>query len=166
MKKHRINHTFNNKYYLLWLLFFSFLLPLSPTQAIEKPAVMHAQKFQPNTSIDVTKYWISEKLDGVRARWTGKQLISRNGTLLYAPTWFTKNFPPVVLDGELWIARDAYQETVSIISQHTAHLGWKKIKFMIFDLPKHQGTFSARVAAMQATRKTNRLALSTLHSAI
>jgi len=114
---------------------------------------MRAQKLQSAASIDVTKYWVSEKLDGVRARWTGKQLISRNGTLLYAPTWFTKNFPPVVLDGELWIARGAYQETVSIISRHTTHLGWKKIKFMLFDLPKHQGTFSARVAAMQQLEK-------------
>ncbi len=114
---------------------------------------MHAQKFQSAASIDVTKYWVSEKLDGVRARWTGKQLISRNGTMLYAPRWFTQNFPPEVLDGELWIARGAYQETVSIVSRHTPHLGWKKVKFMLFDLPEHQGIFSARVTAMQQLEK-------------
>ena len=30
-------------------------------------------------NIDVTQYWVSEKLDGVRAHWDGKQLISRGG---------------------------------------------------------------------------------------
>jgi len=39
-------------------------------------------------NIDVTKYWISEKLDGVRARWDGTKLISRGGHTFAAPDWF------------------------------------------------------------------------------
>ena len=29
--------------------------------------------------VDVTRYWVSEKLDGVRARWDGAALYSRRG---------------------------------------------------------------------------------------
>ncbi|MCF7972146.1 MAG: DNA ligase [Methylococcaceae bacterium] len=123
------------------------LWPITPTLAINKPEVMLAKVFRP--SVDVSHYWISEKLDGVRARWDGQQLISRGGTLLNAPEWFTQNFPKTILDGELWIARGEYQQTVSIVRKQQPHLGWKKIKFMIFDLPDHGGYFSDRVSMMQ-----------------
>lgn len=108
---------------------------------------MLAKVFRP--SIDVNQYWISEKLDGVRARWNGQFLISRGGRRLPAPQWFIAGFPKQALDGELWIARGKYQQTMAIISQHKPHNGWQKIKFMLFDLPKHPGTFSERIAAMQ-----------------
>jgi len=106
-----------------------------------------------DASIDVTQYWVSEKLDGMRARWDGQQLISRGGLLLNAPKWFVQNFPDIVLDGELWIARGGYQKTVSIVRKQHPHIGWQKIKFMIFDLPNHSGTFSDRVSLMQSMAK-------------
>jgi len=106
-----------------------------------------------DASVDVTQYWVSEKLDGVRARWDGQQLISRGGLLLHAPKWFTQDFPDTVLDGELWIARGKYQQTVSIVRKQQPHTGWQKIKFMIFDLPDHSGTFSDRVNQMQSMAK-------------
>jgi len=106
-----------------------------------------------DASVDVTQYWVSEKLDGVRARWDGQQLISRGGLLLNAPKWFTQDFPNTVLDGELWIARGKYQQTVSIVRKQHPHIGWQKIKFMIFDLPKHSRTFSDRVNQMQSMAK-------------
>lgn len=102
------------------------------------------------SSIDVNQYWISEKLDGVRARWDGQYLISRGGHQLKAPQWFTANFPKQVLDGELWIARGKYQQTVAIVSKHKPHSGWKKIKFMVFDIPNHSGSFNDRVSAMHS----------------
>lgn len=123
------------------------LLVITPTLAANKPEVMLAKVFQP--SVDVSQYWISEKLDGMRARWDGQRLISRGGTLLKAPKWFTQDFPDIVLDGELWIARGEYQQTVSIVRKQQPHNGWQKIKFMIFDLPDHVGPFSNRVSMMQ-----------------
>jgi len=45
---------------------------------------------------------MSEKLDGIRAYWNGTHLISRDGKIIYAPKWFTKNYPPFEIDGELW----------------------------------------------------------------
>lgn len=37
-----------------------------------------------------TGWWMSEKLDGVRAYWNGKCFYSRLGNAFYAPSWFTK----------------------------------------------------------------------------
>ncbi|NOQ64239.1 MAG: DNA ligase [Methyloprofundus sp.] len=127
---------------VLVLIFFTSLV-----HAVHKPELMLAKVFQPE--IQVVDYWVSEKLDGVRARWNGRQLISRGGKVLSAPTWFTQGFPNQVLDGELWIAREQYQQTMSVISRKQAHAGWKGVKFMIFDLPNMPADFSARVSAMR-----------------
>lgn len=74
----------------------------------------------------------SEKLDGVRAMWDGKsKLFSRNGLNLFAPLDFTCNFPKnIVLDGELWIDRNMFADTVSIIRSRS---NWSMIKYMVFD---------------------------------
>ncbi len=132
------------------ILLLSFIT-ITPTLAANKPEIMLAEVFQP--SLNVNDYWISEKLDGVRARWDGQQLISRGGHIFHAPQWFTQDFPKTVLDGELWIARGEYQQTVSIVRKQQPHADWKKIKLMVFDLPHHAGTFSERVKAMQVIKK-------------
>lgn len=81
-------------------------------------------------NIDVTKYWISEKPDGVRARWDGSKLISRGGHTFAAPDWFTQDFPAIELDGELWIGRRRYEETMSVVRKQQPHLGWESVKLM------------------------------------
>ena len=43
-----------------------------PVAANEAPDVMLANVYRQHE--DVTQFWVSEKLDGVRARWDGKQL--------------------------------------------------------------------------------------------
>ena len=40
---------------------------------------------------------------GIRAYWDGKELFSKNKNKIFAPSWFTKDFPPFPLDGELGI---------------------------------------------------------------
>ncbi len=35
--------------------------------------------------VDLTGWWMSEKLDGVRAWWDGKQFLSRQGNVFHAP---------------------------------------------------------------------------------
>jgi DNA ligase-1 len=83
------------------------LLLISPQLLwAKKPAVILAEKYR--DEISVSEYWVSEKLDDVRARWDGSKLISRGGNKFAAPAWFTKDFPSVVLDGELWSKRGDY----------------------------------------------------------
>ncbi len=112
-----------------------------------KPHLMLAKVYRNN--IDVTQYWISEKLDGVRARWDGTKLISRGGHIFAAPDWFFQDFPDIVLDGELWIGRGRYEEVLSIVRKQQPHSGWTSVKFMVFDLPAHPGTFNQRLNEMQ-----------------
>lgn len=135
------------RYFLLVLL--SITLPLA---AAESPAVMLANVYRQHE--DVTQFWVSEKLDGVRARWVGRQLISRGGKIFTAPEWFVQNFPDKPLDGELWMGRGHYEDVVSVVHQQKPHAGWKNIKFMVFDLPAQGGTFTERVEAMRQLATT------------
>lgn len=141
----------------------SFILITGSLSCLATPAVMLATIYpQDVAEFSVEDYWVSEKLDGVRARWDGQQLLSKNGYKFAAPAWFTEQFPNVVMDGELWMQRQSYEKISSITSQHTPHNGWSKIKLMLFDLPEQGGTFSERVSAMQqlvATVDSNYLAM-------
>lgn len=133
--------------YAVYLSLIWVILAIPVALAVNKPEVMLAKVF--NASLVVTDYWISEKLDGMRARWNGRQFISRGGTIINVPVWFIDGFPTIPMDGELWVARGGYQQTVSIVRKKKPHKGWKKVRFMVFDLPEHRGTFSKRVATMQ-----------------
>ena len=108
---------------------------------------------------DVTQFWVSEKLDGIRARWDGRQLISRGGNPFTAPEWFVQGFPDQPLDGELWMGRGRYEDVVAVVRKQVPDDGWKAIKFMVFDLPAHGGTFTERVAAMRDLALTPYLAV-------
>jgi DNA ligase-1 len=98
---------------------------------------------------DPTGWWISEKLDGVRAYWNGRQLVSRNGNPFHAPGWFTASLPTMHLDGELWIARKAFQRTVGIVRRQDAGELWRQVTYQIFDAPALGGPFEARLEAVQ-----------------
>ena len=43
---------------------------------------------------------MSEKLDGIRAYWDGKNLFFRRGKIINAPKCFTKDYPKFEIDGE------------------------------------------------------------------
>lgn len=131
---------------LLPVIFLLLLLPFSVAQAGTKPELMLADIYR--QGLDITQYRVSEKLDGVRARWDGTHLISRGGYVFAAPEWFTKGFPAVPLDGELWMGRGRYEEVSSIVRTQQPHKGWRNIRLMVFDLPAHGGTFEQRVIAM------------------
>src|SRR5262245_13599082 len=54
----------------------------------EGPPLLLAHKWEPGT--DISGWWLSEKLDGVRAYWDGTQFLSRLGNKFFAPAWFTQ----------------------------------------------------------------------------
>lgn len=132
---------------LFTLLFAIWACPVYAEDA-QKPDLMLAEVYRDD--IDVRRYWVSEKLDGVRARWNGKRLISRGGHLFAVPEWFTQGFPEVPLDGELWIGRRRFADTLSVVRRETPHDGWRAVKLMLFDLPAHPGNFGQRLQALQA----------------
>jgi DNA ligase-1 len=110
------------------------------------PALMLANVYRPG--IDLGTYWLSEKYDGVRGFWDGRRLLTRGGTEVQAPAWFTRGWPTEPMDGELWAGRGRFEETVSTVRQQTPDdRAWRSIRFMVFDLPAHTGVFSERILA-------------------
>ena len=98
----------------------------------------------------VDEYWISEKLDGVRGRWDGRRLWTRGGHPVDAPAWFTAGWPPVAMDGELWLGRGRFDEASSLVRHPPGDdAPWRELRFLVFDLPGHGGGFEARVQAMR-----------------
>jgi len=93
---------------------------------------------------------MSEKLDGVRAYWNGKNLISRGGNIIHAPKWFTKEYPPFEIDGELWSKRGDFENIVSIVRDKTPSSEWKQIKHYIFEVPHAKGGLFERLAKVKA----------------
>lgn len=115
----------------------------------QAPALTLANRYHPG--IDLGAYWVSEKFDGVRAYWDGRQLLSRGGHTLHAPAWFTQGWPEEPADGELWAGRGGFQKAVSTVRQLTPEdAAWRQIRFMVFDLPAHNGPFTQRIDAYRA----------------
>jgi DNA ligase-1 len=100
-------------------------------------------------ALDPSGWWMSEKLDGVRAYWDGTKLLSRLGNELRAPDWFLAGLPKHPLDGELFLGRKSFQKTVAIVRRQDKSDHWKKIRFVIFDAPAHAGPFEERLEVLR-----------------
>ncbi|WP_245815733.1 DNA ligase [Luteimonas chenhongjianii] len=130
---------------LLWLV----SIPLQAA-APSPPALMLARDLG-TTQIDVPAYYVSEKLDGVRARWDGRALWTRAGHRIATPPAFVAGWPDTPMDGELWVARGRFDVVSGIArSSRPDPAAWEAVRFMVFDLPAHAGPFSERVVAMRA----------------
>jgi DNA ligase-1 len=110
----------------------------------EGPPLLLAHKWEVDT--DLTGWWMSEKLDGVRAYWDGTQFLSRLGNKFYPPPWFVDGLPNHPLDGELWGGRKRFQRTVGIVKRQDQSPLWKELLYVVFDAPAHDGPFEARIA--------------------
>ena len=95
--------------------------------------------------------WLaSEKLDGVRAYWDGRNLRSRNGKILAAPEGWSAHFPPFALDGELYTARGEFEKIQSIVMDKTpSATAWSEIKFYVFDVPEASGGLLERLSELE-----------------
>lgn len=117
------------------------------------PPVLLAHRWEDD--VDIDGWWMSEKLDGVRAYWDGKMFLSRNGNEYMAPDWFVEGLPEEPLDGELWQGRRQFQSTVSIVRRQDRSKHWEKIKYVVFDAPAHKGIFEARQKYLQKLFETS-----------
>ena len=108
-----------------------------------------------------TGWWISEKLDGIRAIWDGEKFLSRNSqtglgskVFSYVPQFVIDSMPGgVALDGEIWLGRNKFNEMSSIsnwipgkkFKQTEIDDKWKQIKYKIFDIPNSTEPYEERM---------------------
>ena len=129
-------------------LFFLSLLCVS--LFAEKHELILLKKYQ--SDINVSGWLMSEKLDGVRAYWDGKKLISRNGKVFSAPQFFTKEFPDTELDGELWSKRGDFSNISSIVNRKKEHNGWSKLTYQVFEVPNAKGDLQIRLSHVKQSK--------------
>ena len=100
--------------------------------------------------VDLSRYWVSEKLDGVRARWDGAALYSRGGNRFNAPASFVESFPGEALDGELWMGRGTFEVLSGAVRRETPDpAAWRRIRYMVFDVPEVAAPFDERLRRMR-----------------
>lgn len=106
----------------------------------------------------VNGWYASEKLDGCRALWVPRTrgqkctevpfsnelnshfwstgLWSRDGKVIHAPGWWLDKLPNCSLDGELYLNKKSFQQTMSYTRKHIpVDTEWAYIKYMAFDVP-------------------------------
>ena len=118
--------------------------------------VLLAHKFEHDKD-DPTGWWMSEKLDGVRAYWDGQNFISRQGNVFHAPDWYKQSLPDHPLDGELWMGRLKFQQTISVVKRLDGGQQWENIRYMVYDAPHLDGkTFEERMDFLQSNHVLQR----------
>ena len=126
------------------------LLLLVVSLYAQKPNLLLLNKY--TDDINITSWYMSEKLDGVRAYWDGEKLISRNGKIFKAPKFFTKDFPKTKLDGELWTERGDFSHISSIVNTKLSKLKWKELTYNIFEVPNAVGSLKERLSVVQESK--------------
>lgn len=126
----------------------SVLLWLCASIHAAPPALQLAQPY--TGEIDLADYWVSEKLDGIRAYWNGTQLLSRGGHIIHAPTWFLAGLPAIALDGELWMARDRFEQLAATVRDTVPdESAWRQVRLMVFDAHLPALRFDQRLAVLR-----------------
>lgn len=117
----------------------------------EKFPLLLAKEWDPE-KVDPTGWWMSEKLDGVRAYWKNGQLWSRISNVFAAPGWFTNDFPDVELDGEIFWKRGAFNVTSGIARRKDPDAAemWDDLTYQVFDAPGLNLPFEERLAWVEA----------------
>ena len=128
----------------LLLLIFLFV-----SLSADKPELFLLKNYKQDSNI--SGWYMSEKLDGVRAYWDGEKLISRNGKVFTAPAFFTKKFPHRELDGELWSKHGDFSAISSIVNTQDSNKRWKSLTYNIFEVPNAKGTLLKRLSTIKET---------------
>ncbi len=114
----------------------------------------------------VAGMFFSEKLDGMRCIWiphtrnipvkaipfanrekdkrehVATGLWTRYGKVIHCPDWFTAGFPQYALDGELYMGRGRFQQTMSVTKQlEPDDADWRYVQYKVFDAPLYATLF-------------------------
>ena len=108
--------------------------------------------------------WLaSEKYDGYRARWMGKNqekdekiFLSRAKNIFNAHELFKLAMPDENLDGELWVGRENFQMMGVVRKKIPILEEWKHVQYIVYDLPDMKKPFSERIKALRKIVRENK----------
>jgi DNA ligase 1 len=120
------------------------------SEPLTVPALMLANVYRDEIANDLARFWVSEKLDGVRAYWNGQQLFTRAGNVIATPRWFTHGWPSTPMDGELWGGRGTFDRSSGIVRSSAARdAEWQGLSYRVFDLPSAAAIFDTRLVQLK-----------------
>lgn len=126
------------------------LWPVWRHAAAASPAPKLLLAREAKVDIDPSGFLVSEKYDGVRAHWDGRQLCFRSGGVVTAPPWFLARLPPTPLDGELWLERGRFEALVGSVRRARPNDDeWRQLHYMVFELPGGAGSFAERAVRLR-----------------
>ena len=77
-------------------------------------------------------------------------MFSRNGNKFQFPQFFTRNWPNSQLDGELFIGRGQFSQTISTVRKSIpVDSEWRSLRYLAFDAPGLQEPFTKRIKVLQ-----------------
>lgn len=79
---------------------------------------------------DLSGWLSSEKLDGWRMIWTGREYLTRQGLAFPVPAAWLEGMPNCPLDGELFAGRGEFNSIRARMKN-----SWNGLKFHVFDAP-------------------------------
>ena len=99
---------------------------------------------------DVCSEWLwSEKLDGVRGHWDGKNMYTRSGMKIDIPDRVKEELPKVALDGEIWKERGNFRASMQAIYANKNSEKWDGVDFYVFDYRRFDTPFHERYDFIQ-----------------
>jgi DNA ligase-1 len=127
---------------ILWVIFLLSSLSLALAK-VPPHSVQLAKRYQ--SELPISFYHVSEKYDGVRAIWDGKQLKTRTGNVIHVPKWFIEGLPNKWLDGELWAGYNNFAYVSSLARRKVPNSkNWQQVSYMVFDAPDSTKPFRQR----------------------
>ncbi len=111
-------------------------------------------------TVPLGKWYVSEKLDGMRAVWDGRGgLWSRYGRRIAAPEGWLRSVglegvKSFGLDGELWAGRGRFQHVMSVCRTTVGTSDWSGIMYKAFDVLPVGCSGDADVVGMAARCRT------------
>lgn len=137
---------------------------------MKREFLMLAHKYEPAKHTSIGLWYMSEKLDGMRAFWDGgitrgtpanevpfanvekderyinpvyaTGLWSRYGKAIQAPNWWLDEMPVgIPLDGELYMGAGQFQQLSSCVKQLNPDQRWQMVRYKVFDTPPYHIIF-------------------------
>ncbi len=100
---------------------------------------------------DVSGWLMQEKMDGVRAIWTGTELLTRHGNKIDAPeSWLARLPVDVPIDGELWAGRGNLNRVLSVYRRaRPVASEWSELRLVALDAYALPGAYEDRLRIVQ-----------------